>query len=613
LWFEFLKCRKLEADQVGYLASFSFVSPAAKMNFKLVCLLSVGVCLMAVGFAAQSLLVASEPPKLELWYQHASFINSDDRVRESKELIDKAVAAGYTGALFWDSSWFMMGNKDWDPDNEDRLKEVLKYAKHRHLKTVAEAAPYGWSNDVLAVNPNWGEAQRVVGAQFQVTADGKSLQLKNSFPGLVNGDFESGKTGWFEMGDPNLEITPDAHGGHSALAIVDPPGNARITQTFSVQPWRQYHLSFAYKAVGPQLGGPMVLVMDPTSPDVKRLEVYLKEAKNWVESDYLFNSGSSTTLRIYAGVWGGARGTIELDDIKLEETDLVWVTHRQGAPFKLYDPQDPSKVYTAGSDYNEPIDPDMAPHRPSFHNIFHWPPPFTLPSTTQLKPGQIVAADYYAITPMTFSNQVGMCLTEPGTFRWLAKNANEIKKVVPSGSDVLLYYDEMRQGNSCAGCRAMNMSAGELLAWNFRKTYGIYHEALSENSVWVWNDMFDKYHNAHGGTFYQVESNWEGSWKGLPPEVSIMNWNLGRLKESLTFFSGLDPEQPIHHDQMIAGFYEKPDANAEARQELHDAAGIPGIRGVMYTTWENNYSKLKDYADGARAAWPAYLDSLQKK
>jgi hypothetical protein len=243
--------------------------------------------------------------------------------------------------------------------------------------------------------------------------------------------------------------------------------------------------------------------------------------------------------------------------------------------------------------------------------VFHWPPPFKLPASTRLKPGQIVAADYYAATPLTNEGQMGMCMTDPGVYKWLTKNAQEIRKVIPAESNLLLYYDEIRHGNSCLSCRAKNMTAGELLAWNFGKTYGIYHDAMPNTSIWVWSDMFDPLHNAHDNQMF-VEGNLAGSWKGLPASVSIMNWNLDHLKESLAWFSGTNPQQPVPHEQIIAGFYDRANAGAEARHEVEAALGIPGIRGVMYTTWYNDYSKMEAFAEAARSAWPDYIKSLPK-
>jgi hypothetical protein len=564
-------------------------SSSFRTTLKLLTLCAVGFGLLIIGFTGQSMLASGS---IELWYLHHSYLTNKEEVRKSKALIDKAVAAGYTGAIFWDSSFNMAGN-------EDRLKEVMNYAHQRHLKTMAEVAPFGWSNDVLTVNPNWAEAQRVIGTRFQVTPDGHGLTVKNSLPPPAD-------LGQFSMPDSNVQVVANT------ATIIDPPGNARLRQNVSVQPWRQYHLSLSYKATGAHLGSPMVVVYDAGNLEKVRFVVYLRSSDKWSDLDYLFNSDDSTQVAVYMGIWGGAKGTIQFANVRLEETGLVWVVRRDGAPFKLYDSENPSKVFKPGADYDEVVDPEMQPSRHTFSHPYHGPSAFTLPPSTTLKPGQIVAADYYAAAPLANDNQMAMCLTNAGVFQWLSKNAEEVRKVAPPETGILLAYDELRQANSCLSCRAKNMTAGELLGWNFAETFGIYHQALPDSSFLVWNDMFDPYHNAHDN-FFQVEGNLAGSWKGLPREVGILNWNLEKLKDSLTWFSGLDPQQPVRHEQVIAGFYDLPNAAAEARHEVSAAAGIPGIRGMMYTTWKDDYSKLKDFADAARAAWPDYLKSLPTK
>ncbi len=242
------------------------------------------------------------------------------------------------------------------------------------------------------------------------------------------------------------------------------------------------------------------------------------------------------------GVWGGAKGTVQFANVRLEETAMVWLAHREGAPFRVYDPEDPTKNYRLGADYNEVLDPNMQPGA-VFNRSFHTPPPFTLPGSTALKPGQSVAVDFYAVTPYARDKQVSMCMTEPAVFRWIAANAQAVRKVLPAESGILLAYDEIRQADSCASCRAKNMTPGELLAWNFDETLGIYHQALSDSSFWVWNDMFDPLHNAVDHVGF-VEGSFAGSWKGLTPDVGILNWNLDKLKESLVWFSGQNAEQP---------------------------------------------------------------------
>ena len=494
------------------------------------------------------------------------------------------------------------------------MKEVFKYANKRNLKTVAYTAPFGWSNDVLSVNPNWAEAQRVVGTQFEVDASGSKLILKNSLPPLINGDFSAGKTGWFDTGDQGIGLSDNGVENTPAGAITDPVANARLRQKITVTPWRQYYLSFHYRFENFSVNTPAVQVLDAVNAAKSRFTLYLPPngTHEWAEKHVMFNSQDSTQVYLYFGVWGGAKGTVVFDDIKLQETALVFVTHRDGTPFKLYDPANPATVYVEGSDYNKVVDSDMSPGVPAFRNVYHAPPEFTLPSTTHLKPGQIVAVDYYAVTPIAIDNEVGMCLTEPGVYQWVAKNAKAVKTVLPQDSDVLLGYDEVRQANSCLRCRAKNMTAGELLAWSVSQTLDIYRPLLPNTQYWVWNDMFDPHHNARDN-FYYVEGTLAGSWKGVPSEVSVLNWNLGNLRKSLTFFSGLDPDQPVPHHQMIAGFYDHGSGAEAAKKELHEADGIPGVIGMMYTTYSDNYAELKSFADGARAAWPEYVASLPKK
>jgi hypothetical protein len=492
------------------------------------------------------------------------------------------------------------------------MKEVMSYAHKRHMKAVALSGNVGWSNDLLAINPNWAEASRIEGAQFTVDASGRNLKLNNSFLGLANPSFESGKANW-DTGDHDIGITQNGRGGSSAATMVDAKANARLRQKITLKPWRQYHLSLWIKSSNFQ-GSSMVEVLNGNNQKI-RFNATLPAGGNhdWTQLDYLFNSQDTTSADLYLGVWGGGPGMISFDDVVLEETAFVYLEHRVGAPFKLYDPANPSTVYREGADYNQVLDPDMhAPSRPAFHNIFHWPPTATLPAATSLKPGQIVAADYYAVFPMTMQNQTGICLTEPGFYKWMSQSAKEVKHVLPPDGGVLLSFDEIRQMNSCYLCRSKNMTAGQLLAWSIGKTTQLYQSILPKADLFVWSDMFDPHHNAHED-YYYVEGDLAGSWKGLPPEVTILNWNLDHLAESLTWFSGRDAKQPVAHHQMIAGFYDKGAGAPEARKEWNQAAGIPGITGMMYTTYADDYSQLQSFAEGAKAGWREYLASLPKQ
>jgi hypothetical protein len=46
---------------------------------------------------------------------------------------------------------------------------------------------------------------------------------------------------------------------------------------------------------------------------------------------------------------------------------------------------------------------------------------------------------------------------------------------------------------------------------------------------------------------------------------------------------------------------------------LREAGGIPGVIGMMYTTYADDYSQLQNFAAGAKAGWAGYLASLKNK
>jgi Dockerin type I domain len=166
-------------------------------------------------------------------------------------------------------------------------------------------------------------------------------------------------------------------------------------------------------------------------------------------------------------------------------------------------------------------------------------------------------------------------------------------------------YDEMRQMNSTASAKAMNMTPAQLLDWHFNQTYRLYRSTNPSSTIYVWSDMFDPNHNAVNN-YYLVEGDLTGSWTGLPADVVMMNWNLGQLKTSATWFA----TPPYAHRQIVAGYYDSGNGSSAAAGELSQVAGITGILGLMYTTYANDYSQLANFASAARAGWKSYTASL---
>ena len=546
----------------------------------------------------------------QLWYMNHSYLTSDNALAASKKLIDNAVQLGYNGVMFWDSGFNFMGDDFWPKENETRLGELIQYAAQRGLRTMATPSPYGYSNEALYANANWAESEPVMGALFQVDASGKRLVLRNSFSGLRNAGFEEGKSDWFDTGDTGMGISTNAHSGQNAGVITNAPANARFFQKFALKPWRQYHLRIWVKTQD-FAGSAMAEVIDSANYDLSRVgsTLHVNGTHDWTPVDLAFDSKDSTEGALFFGVWGGNKGTIWFDDISIEETSLVYVTRRSGTPLKVYDPAHPEVAYEEGRDYNNISDPRMS-ERPAFRDSYHSPPVVTLPGSTRLRPGQIVAMDYYAAFPLPDTLGINMCMTEPAAWNWVIRNAQAVKKQMAPNTGVLLGYDEIRQMNSCGSCRAKHMDAGPLLAWSIQQLIQL-HQSLTPNAqLYIYNDMIDPYHNAHNH-YYYVEGDLAGSWKGVPGNIIVLNWDFDNLHKSLAWFAGQDPRWPVPHQQLIAGYYDNPGGGAAAaKDELAQAKGVPGVLGLMYFSWSDNYLQMKNFADSARANWPAYQASV---
>ena len=504
-----------------------------------------------------------QPQQMELWYWHHTYLATDAEVTKSKALIDRAAKARYTGMALWDSSWTFLSMPNWPDANVRRLKAIVDYATARGLRVMPVVAAYGHSNDVLKQHPDYAEGQRVIGSTFRVDDTGRQLtQL------------------------PSLDEHPDF--SPRPLLVID----------INVTPWRQYHVHLnlqtqSFKGIAQ---------LEINDGRASRLDANLHPppTQQPLALDYTFNSAASHKVRIQAGAFGPHEGSLTVTQFAVQETALVYVIRRSGTPLRLYDAQ---REYTEGPDFN-PIHDRKLLTTPEFSNDnFHDPGPITLPATTRLRAGQTVQLDYYAVVPV-YDEAVSVCLTDPAIERWIVDNTRASAALAPPGSPLLLSHDEIRQMNSCAECRARQLTAGMLLAQHIASLTA---KLAPLGPLYIWSDMFDPHHNAIAN-LYQVEGTIAGSWKGLPREVTIMNWNLDHLHNSLLWFSGDDPAQPTPHRQIIAGFYDPADHDAAAavRKEWQAARSIPGIAGTMYTTWVDDYSQLESFAQAAKEEWVKY-------
>jgi hypothetical protein len=565
------------------------------------------LCITLASCGGRNPTLSPPPESPELWCWLHTDLRSPAGVAAAETMIDRARLAGYNGIAFWDVAFTYLGAPQWPDPRGKYLREAMDFAVADGMKVLAQGPPFGYSNDALSFDPNRAEGTRVLGSRFDVDDSGRRLIFRNGFAGVDNPSFESGRTSWFRTEDRGVGVDRTlAHSGMASGVIDNARDNGRFSQQLSVSPWRQYHVRLFLKSRDYGGSPPVVEVLDAS--DMRRIleyrQIAIRATQDWTQVDETFNSRSASGVLLYFGVWGGNSGTLWFDDLSVEETALVYLIRRAGAPLRMYDPAT-GAGYREGPDYDPIRDPRLTA-APSDH--YHEPPTITLPATTSLKPGQSVAVEFYAAQPVD-ENRLDLCLTDPSVTEWLTDNAARVMAATPTHAGVFLQYDEMRQMNSCARCRATGMTAGELLAWHVGESIRRYRSLRPGAEFYVWSDMFDPFANAHAD-YYMVEGDIAGSWRGIPADVRIMNWNLDHLSDSLAWFSGGNRKQPTPHRQIIAGYYDNHDGEKAAADELRHAKGIPGIDGLMYTTWDSDYSQMQNFADSARRQWEGYRASV---
>jgi hypothetical protein len=513
-------------------------------------------------------------------------------------LIDRAAAAGYTGVVLADSSLDVLGT-GMIPGYEDRLAQVVAHAQQVGLHLTPQVFGFGHSRALLSIDPSFAEPQPVEGAPMAVSADGRSLQLASSLAPLPDGGFEAPQgdrfPGWDSQGQPGVRTFADAtvaHSGAGSLRVAAGSGDGRVVKHLTVGPRRQLHVSFWVRTAG--FSGTFdVLARDTASGRQRSFQgpFALPTDQDWTRIDFAFDTMSSTQLDLVAGVRGTSQGTLWLDDVAIEETALVNLVRRDGAPLLLRTADGP---LIEGQDFDPISDPNVAPQ--GVFKPWRTPLTVTLPATTRLRPRQAVMADYYAVQPVTSSRQVGACLSDPRLHDHLTTLSAALDASFPQGTAFFLNYDELRHLDTCALCQSRGLTGAQLLDAHVQESVQMLRSARPGAPLWIWSDLFDPQHNAVP-SYWLSEGDLTGSANGLARDVTVVNWNLLKLDTSLRFFSGLG------FSQLIAGYYDAPSAGDAARAEVASAKGVPGVRGLVFTTWHGNYQGLEEYAAAARAAW----------
>ncbi|MHC4597950.1 MAG: hypothetical protein ACYS47_02990 [Planctomycetota bacterium] len=541
------------------------------------------------------------------WVYVSSNLYVDDNLPKIEKLLRRAKKAGYTGVLFADYKtctwWTLAAAHRWKA-NAQRLR---RSASALGLELTVCIMPIGYSGSLLAHDVNLASGLPV--RQAPLLAKGDRL-VPVQTARIENGSFEA-RDGHKALSfafqdDPGRGSFLDAetvkHGEVSLrfenVGEVNRHGHGRICQRIEVRPWQQYRIRAWMKTERLDAGQIQLLVigggrtLQYQYPQVlrgRRLR-HVSRARDlttdWVEQCVTFNSLEHGEVRVYLGIWGGTTGKIWWDDWRIESAPTLNVLRRESLPVTVTG--EGGTVFEEGRDFRRVFDPGLGRNPwPGSYDTRHDPPPIERPSGSRIRDGDRVKLSCYH-TVIVHGSQVSCSLDHPKVFDLCALQMRKTREALaPDG--FFLSHDEIRIAGWEPGQAKRFGSSGELLAFNIRRCAEIGWKEGRGKPLYVWSDMFDPNHNAKAD-YYLVNNTLEGSWKGLDPKVVVMKWGGGkRARPGLKFFADRG------HKQMIAAYYDG-DVDADHRMWRAAAEGVPGILGVMYTTWEHDYDDLEHFA-----------------
>jgi hypothetical protein len=517
--------------------------------------------------------LAAQP--MERWvYAPANFL-VPAQVDRVEKLMRDAAALGYTHFLVSDSKFSRL--HELDERYFKHIARINSVAKELNLKLVPAVFPVGYSNDLLSQNVNLAEGLPVKEARFEIHGGVATLKSDHE---LHLPDFQDRRS--WNFIDPTLKAEGDA------LKAVDPDGeNCRVMKTVAVKPFRHYHISVRVKTRDFK-GKPQIAVLEPdTGRRLCHTNLNVDRTEDWTTQHITFNSLKNEKVNVYLGAWAPTTGSFWMSDAAIEECGLLNVLRRDGTPLTVVTEENTPRVLKEGEDFEAVADERLGvvPYSGEYE-VWHESPSIRMKG--QWADGTVLRVSWYH-PHVIYDGQVCACVTEPDLVKLLQEQAENVEKIFPA-TDRMMSHDEWRVMGWDQSFALTGKTPGQVAADNVRNCTRLLQKLHRDRRIAVWNDMFDPHHNAVDN-YYLVNGDLAKSWEGLDKSVIIMNWNFGFRTESLKFFAERG------HSQILAGYY---DADAEQIGKWLDTVEknkIKGVLGVMYTTWHQDYSQLKEFKD----------------
>ncbi len=484
------------------------------------------------------------------------------------------------------------------------VDSLQAYSAKTNVELIPGMFPVGWSEGILFHDPDLAEGFPTR-CNYYIESDTGRL-VGDPRVSLPHGDFENASDGKFpgwNWYDPTIFVdsTTFHSGRYSARAtnFSDTTPNGRFIKLLTCNPHQGYHLSAWYKTQGFQ--GEFNLMAIGFHGSDSRALTYTQfsvpaTTSGWQQANVIFNTLGYDSLYVYCGVWSGTAGTIWMDDFAIEDAGMTNLLRRP-SDMPTVTVAGKSENLVEGRDYAMLVDSVMEKAEGTYP--WHASPGFTVLPGSPIKHGDTVQVHFIRPNP-TINDPTGdgstmVCVSEDTLYSILHDQLSLVDAQYHAGK-YFMSHDEIREMNWDSACQNRKLAPAQLLADNVRKCDSIMHEVHPGAEVFDWSDMFDSLHNAHNN-YYLVNGDLSGDWNLIPKDITIVNWNSAYMSQSLSFFSKLG------FSQITSPYYDVQNTNNIRAWRLAMDT-IPNMRGMMYTTWADDYSFLTPFADYAWSAGP---------
>jgi hypothetical protein len=511
-------------------------------------------------------------------------LGKDSDVPEIARVLESAGRHGLNGAV-------LSGGLDTlcqeSPAYFRRLEAIQALCGTNHLELIPAVFSIGYGSGILAHDRNLAEGLPVEDAPF-VVENGEAHFAPAGPAHLLNGGFEEhtgNKFKNFELCDQPGEIsfadTEVKHSGQTSLRLenftANQYGHGRVMQSVTLQPHRCYRLSLWVKTEGLEPARALKMLVMAGNRELAPREFHVPATTDWRRLSILFNSLNAGKVRLYTGLWGAKAGKVWLDDWSLEEAGPINILHRPGTPVTVRN-QDGTVTYVEGKDY--------AP----LQNSHPWREDAEAAHLKLLPGSRIHDGDHLRVSwyhsAIIHDSQVTVCMGEPAVYEIFDHEAKLLAEHLHPRR-VLLNMDEIRMGGTCRACQGRNL--GELLGECITKQTQSLRRYIPNAQVYIWSDMLDPNHNAHGD-YFLAQGDFTGSWQHVPKDLIMAVWGGEPREKSLRFFS----DQGFR--TLVACYYDADDLTT-VKGWLELARKIPRVQGFMYTPWQKKYSLLPAFGD----------------